>query len=309
MREDTLFHVTSLTKPVTCAGIMTLVDEGRLALDDPLEKYVPAFARQRLWNGKPPASPITIRHLMTHMSGLLDSISPECLRSGFTLAELLAAAASQPLGFDPGTRWFYNNLGIVVAGGVIEAVAGESYGSFIGERIFRPLGMSNSFFRLPRSARARLAVHYAEEDRGLVREPENLLPEDAGFVSPANALYSTAGDLARFLQMMLNQGELDGRRVLSKKSALSMTTSHTGAWEAGFVPGAGYGLGFSIVNHPTGVFRNYSRGSFGHGGNYQGHAWADPGKGLIVVVLFQHRCIDKPIGEELAELLGMAAAA
>jgi CubicO group peptidase (beta-lactamase class C family) len=306
IRPDTLFRVTSLTKSVTSAAFMTLVQEGRIRVEDEIQQFLPEFRGQRLWNGQLPARPITVRDVLTHCSGLVDSIPESFLTAAGSIAEVAAEAGRQALAFEPGSRWFYSNLGFITIGRLIETLSGGPYAEFVEHRLFRPLEMRDSFFRLPEKARSRVAVLYSEEGDALVREGEELGGVKLNFVSPGNGLYTTAGDILSFFQMILNGGEWNGRRVLEPEAVSRMRTVETGLWNAGFVPGAAYGLGLSIVREPLDVFRGHSLGTFGHGGFYQTHAWVDPAKELVSVFFAQHHCV-APISPELGELIELAA--
>jgi CubicO group peptidase (beta-lactamase class C family) len=228
-QPDTIFALTSATKPITCAGAMTLVDNGLLSLDDPIHRFIPAVRQQRLWNGSAPSSPILIRHIMTHCSGLIDAIPESFLATDYSLKELVAMGSVQPLAFDPGSRWAYANLGVNVLGRIIEIVSDRPFDEFIHRSILEPLGMKNSFYTLPRSREHRIAAAYASAAGVFVREE---LPFSSGhpFVAPSSSLFSTAQDLARFLQMLLGKGSFAGRRILSPHSAEAMVTSQTGSW-------------------------------------------------------------------------------
>jgi CubicO group peptidase (beta-lactamase class C family) len=280
---------------------MTLVDEGKLSLDDPLERFIPAFGAQRLWDGSTPSAPILIRHIMNHSSGLVDAIPDSFLATDYSLEELVIMGAAQPLAFPPGARWAYGNLGLNALGLIIEILSGSAFHQFIRRRVLEPLGMKDSFFVVPRARAHRIAAAYATVPGGFVREE---LPHTrpTRFVSPSNGLYSTAPDLARFLQMLLGKGAFAGRRILSPLSAETMVTSNTGDWNAGFIPGSGYGLGCSVITKATGMFQPYSAGTFGHGGYYQTHIWADPTANLVSIVLCQHRC-PQPVSDEVATFI------
>lgn len=305
---STIFHLTSLTKPVTAAAAMTLMDERRLSLEDPISKFLPAFDSQLLWNGQPLTEPIRIRHIMTHSSGLIDAIPEEFLSTDYSLAELIDMAAQQPLGFAPGERWAYANLGFDVLGRIIEIVSGQTFHDFVRARILGPLRMKDSFYGVERRKAERIAAYYAPHDGQLVREPTDPAQSRARFIPPSHGLHSTASDLARFFTMLLNQGRLGSRRVLSLESAQAMVTSQTGRWNAGFIPGSGYGLGCSVITGPEEIFRFHSPGTFGHGGCFQTHAWVDPERRILTVILCQQRCFELPVAREVAAFLTRSVA-
>lgn len=304
MRVDSMFQVASLTKPVTSAGIMILVDEGRVGLSDPVAKFLPEFQRPTA------ARPITVRDLLTHTSGMAGSVP-----QGFnqkrerTLAEVVQMAAQQPLLFEPGTRWSYSNTGMATLGRIIEVVSGQSYEQFIAARIFAPLGMQDSHYFPPAAKYGRIAAVYTDDKGTLIRADVDLHREGAKYPAPEGGLFSTAADLARFYQMMLNKGTLDGHRILSAAAVEVMTQNHTGELKAGFAPGMGYGLGWSVVRNVEGMFRLNSIGTFGHGGAYRTYGWVDPAKDMIGVILFQRTNGGGDMADEITAFMSMAAAA
>lgn len=312
MRTDTIFQIMSMTKPVTCAGIMILMEEGKLALTDPVEKHLPEFRYQMLLRDgdlQKPSRPITIRDLMTHTSGMPGGL-PKGLHDLYrtfdkTLAEAIEAFAREPLQFEPGTRWQYSNMGIATLGRIIEVISGDRYEEFIRKRIFEPLDMEDSFFFLPRDRNDRLANIYTYEDGRLVKADRPLYREGAKYPMPEGRMYSTAADLAAFYQMLLGGGV----RILSPASVRVMTTNHTGDLVAGFQPGAGFGLGWFVVREPVGTLRLQSIGAFGHGGAFRTYGWIDPAKDLIGVILMQRTNLGGDMAEEFSAFMQMAAAA
>jgi CubicO group peptidase (beta-lactamase class C family) len=300
MPKDALFRIASMTKPMTAAGILILVDEGKLDISDPVEKHLPEFKGQMLTireaKGKTalkkPARPITLRDLLTHTSGLPfypREMARIYVNRDRSLAESIQAVAKQPLDFEPGSKWSYCNSGIDTLGRVIEVVSGQSYETFLQKRIFEPLGMKDTTFYPTPEQRKRRAVLYGKKSGKLVAAPDNLLgqPDRPKHPIPAGGLYSTGADVARFYRMMLSGGELDGKRILSAGSVKAMTSVQTGELKAAFTPGMGFGLGFAVVRKPEGVTSMLSPGSFGHGGAFGTQSWADPRRDLFVVLLIQ----------------------
>lgn len=329
MRANTIFQIASMTKPITAVGVMILVEDGLLAITDPVQKYLPNFAsiqlevaakekegrdtENELSEIKKPSRPITIRDLMTHTSGMGGGY-PEDLKDLFnkrarTLAEAVDAFAQLPLEFEPGTRWGYSNMGIATLGRIIEIVSGKSYEAFISERIFQPLGMKDSHFLLPNSKYDRIAVIYQWDGRALKKANIDLYRADAKYPAPEAGLYSTAPDLFRFYQMTLNGGAFSGRRILSKASVDLMTRVHTGDLRAGFSPGMGFGLGWSVVRNVEGMFRLNSIGTYGHGGLYRTYGFVDPQKELVGIILFQRLSGDGDMADEISAFVAMASAA
>lgn len=322
MKEDTIFQIASMTKPITCVGVMILAEDGLLAITDPVEKYLPGFAKFQIREKKEgedleevrkPARPITIRDLMTHTSGMSGSY-PEGFSDLFakrdrTLAEAVEAFPSRYLDFEPGAKWAYSNMGIATLGRIIEIVSGKSYEQFLGDRIFKPLGMNDSHFSVPENKRNRIAAIYKFEDGKLTKSDVDLFRIGAKYPAPEAGLYSTAIDLFRFYQMMLNGGELEGKQILSKASVDLMTRVHTGELKAGFSPGIGFGLGWAVVRNVEGMFRLNSIGAFGHGGLWKTYGWVDPQKELVGVILMQRLSGDGDMADEFSAFMTMAAAA
>jgi len=314
MRTDTIFRIASLTKPITCAGVMILVDEGRVSLIDPVEKYLPEFKGLKLnpcgtraginCELVTPSRPVNILDLMTHTSGLPGS-APAGGTPPNTLAEMVANVSRAALLFEPGTEWNYSNIGIAALGRVIEVVAKEPYDRFLEERIFRPLGMEDSFFFIPPAKESRVAAVYTYEGDGLKRAPM----QQRKIPAPEGGLLSTASDLARFHQMMLNQGTLNGQRILSAAAVEAMTASQTGSMKAGFAPGVGHGLGFEVVRETPGTYRHSSIGSYVKGGAYRTYGWVDPAKDLVGIILMQRTNGGGDVADEFNSFMAMAAAA
>jgi CubicO group peptidase (beta-lactamase class C family) len=301
MPKDALFRIASMTKPVTAIGIMILVDEGKLRVEDPVEKYLPEFRGQLLVAErtkdavklKKPSRPIALRDLLTHTSGLPGDFPPSMAdlyaKRNHTLAEMVSAVSQRPLNFEPGSKWSYCNAGIDVLGRVIEVASGMSYEQFLQKRIFDPLGMTDTTFYPTQNALGRVAATYDRKDGEFVVAPNSLLgpPANAKYPIPAGGLYSTGADLAKLYRMMLNRGSLGKTQILSEKSVAEMTKIQTGDLKCAFTPGISFGLGWAVVNEPTGITAMMSPGSFGHGGAFGTQAWLDPKQDLFVILLIQ----------------------
>jgi CubicO group peptidase (beta-lactamase class C family) len=301
MAPDTMFRIASMTKPVTAIGIMLLADEGKLSVEDDLEKHLPEFRGQILaanFTGetvtvKRPSRKVKIRDLLTHTSGMM-GIFPEGLadiyaKRNHTLAEVVMALSQRPLTAEPGTRWEYCNPAMDTLGRVIEVVSGQPYETFLRKRLFEPLGMADTTFFPNENQRSRLAVIYQIQNDKLTpcQNPIVDIPRDARYPIPAGGLCSTGGDLAKLYQMMLNGGKHQGKTILSEKSVKEMTSIQTGDLAAGFVPGMGGGFGWFVIRQPTGVTEMLSPGTFGHGGAFGTQAWIDPRLDLFVILLIQ----------------------
>ena len=219
MRTDSIFQIMSMTKPLTGTGIMMLMEEGRLSLIDPVEKYLPEFKGQTM-QGRKPARLITIRDLMTHTSGMSGphgDMADLYQKMDRTLAEAVASFARHPLEFDPGTKWMYSNTGLATLGRIIEVVSGQPYEQFIADRLLKPLGMKDSFFFAPAAKQDRIAAVYVTKDSKLQKTDDSFsaaMPRSSArtrkYPAPEFGLYSTAADLAAFYQMMLNGGLIRG---------------------------------------------------------------------------------------------------
>ena len=296
MRKDTLFRIASLTKPITCAGIMILVDEGKLSLIDPVERYIPEYKSLKLnpcgtragynCEAVAPSRPINVEDLMTHTSGLPSSADTEG-KEPASLAELVSAGAKAHLLFEPGRAWNYSNIGIDILGRLIEVIAGQPFDTFLQQRIFGPLGMKDTAFLVPAEKQSRLASLYSYEEGKLKLVQADWGRKQARIPSPAGGLVSTAADLLRFNEMMRRGGDLDGQRILSSAAAHLMTISHTGDMKAGWAPGVGHGYGYEVVRDTEGMFRYNSIGTYVKGGAYRTYEWVDQQKDLTGVIMMQ----------------------
>jgi CubicO group peptidase (beta-lactamase class C family) len=307
MLKDTIFQIMSMTKPVTAIGIMMLAEEGKLALRDPVEQYLPEFKNLRVAaNVGPdnsrlsiPDHAITIRDLMTHTAGIQDPAPPSIhdyqQSMNVPLDEVVRQLARQPLLFQPATQWSYSSPGIEILGRIIEVVSGQKYEDFVADRILRPLGMKDSFFYPPADKVARIAMVYVHKDGKLVPAPGTILGGDPAkhrqgsvFSAPGWGMYSTAEDLLHLYRMMLNDGIYEGHRYLSPFSVHLMTEAHTtGIHPVGWMRGADYGLAWEVVTDPLGELAGHSKGTYGHGGAFGTQGWIDPRNNLISILLIQ----------------------
>jgi len=287
MPTDALFWIASQSKPITATCLMMLVDEGKLKLDDPVAKYLPEF--NNLWltaehdndhmTLKRPRHPITVREILSHTSGLSFSSAMETpTLDVLPLRDGVRSYALTPLQFEPGTKYQYSNAGINTAGRLIEVMSGMPYADFLNTHLFKPLGMKDTTFWPSKSQLARLAKSYkpnatkADLDETTVTQLRYPLDDRTRQPMPAGGLFSTAGDVARFCQMILNHGTFKGKRYLSEEAVKQMTSKQTGD----AVP-EGYGLGWSTGG-----------GNFGHGGAYATNMNIDSNRGLITIWMVQH---------------------
>ena len=290
MRADTIFDIRSVTKPVTAIGIMILMEEGKLALNDPVGKHLPEFSAA-VRKTERRTTPITIRHLLTHTAGLPFNRPPEIeeitIKRDRTLFEVAAFLAKQEPEFEPGTQFRYNSGGFAILGRIIEVVSGKPYEQFIKERVFAPLGMKDSFFFIPSEKQSRVASIYRFQN-GKLSEWEEIeaYSRDAKYPAPEFGMYSTASDLASLCQMMLDGGTFKGRRILSRLSVELMTQNHTLHIKSAMTQRPAYqGLGWGLTGDPMNDFPLTSPGSFGHNGAFGAIIWIDPDKELIRIFL------------------------
>ena len=280
MKPDTIFWIASMTKPLTGASIAMLEEQGKLSIDNPVSKYIPAFANIKTPNGK--LANLTIKHLMTHTSGLAEPDRPS--QKAKNLEELMTWFVNKPTQFEPGAEWRYSQSGINTLGRIIEIVSGRSYPDFVREKFLEPLGMKDSTFYPTPGQLKRLAKSYKRGPGGLEEANISLLTgvdlsSHDRVALPNCGLFSTAPDYARFLQMLLNGGTLDGKTYLKPETVKRMTSSLTGDLKAGFLPMRhGWGYATGVVLESQGVTETLSPGTFGHGGAYGTQAWADPVK-------------------------------
>lgn len=317
MSVSTIVRIASLTKPITCAGVMALVDDGRLSVLDPVEKFIPEFKGQKVnacvggsgfdCAAVTPKRPINVLDLMTHTSGLPGAFSPTREQPS-TLAERVAPGGRLTLLFEPGTAWNYSNVGYATLGRIIEVASKMPYDRFLAERIFEPLGMSDTSFFPSEDRKPRIAAVYTD-DNGSLKRAVAVERNASKIPAPEGGLFSTAADLLGFNQAVLNKGTLGGRRVLSAAAAEMMGTSMTGDIKAGFAPGAGHGLGYEVVRNALGTYRYNSVGSLVKGGAYRTYEFIDPAKDMIGVILLQRTNGGGDLADEINVFLAMAAAA
>ncbi len=314
MQQDTIFRIASQTKALVSVGVMILQEEGRLLISDPVGKYLPEFRESTVAVPKEGGGyevvkakrAITIRDLLTHTAGIgygRGVAQDRWEAAGITgwyfadreepISATVSRMAALPFDAQPGERWVYG-YATDILGVLIERVSGQTLEEFLRSRILEPLGMKDTHFYLPESKADRLAVVYSPTPSGgLERAPERggMFGQGAYVKGPRKSysggagLLSTAMDYARFLQMLLNGGELDGRRILSRKSVELMTVDHLG--NITFRPGEGFGLGFSVVKDLGVRGVTGSVGEFGWGGAYHSTYWVDPKEQLVVVYFTQ----------------------
>ena len=315
MTTDAIFRIASQTKALASTGVMLLQEEGRLLITDPVGNYLPAFKNTTVaepndeggYDVVPPRRPITIRDLLTHTAGISYGSGPaadkwqEAEITGWyfadrdeTVGDVMSRLAELPLDAHPGEAWIYG-YNTDILGAMIEEISGQTLGAFLKERLFDPLGMTDTHFFLPEGKLGRLATVYSSVGDGSSFErapdPGHMVGQGHYVNGPRKAfsagagVLSTATDYATFLQMMLNGGELNGTRVLSRKTVESMISDHMG--DIPFRDGQGFGLGFSITHDPAAGGLPGSVGEFAWAGAYHSVYWADPKEEMVVVYLTQ----------------------
>lgn len=316
MQVDSIFRIASQTKALVSLGAMILQEEGRLLLGDPVGKYIPEFmnttvaevqadGRYKIVKAK---RPITVRDLLTHTAGVGYGYGPAAelwAKAGIQgwyfadreepIADTVRRMAALPFEAQPGARWVYG-YSTDILGVVLERASGQALDVFLQSRVLEPLGMKDTHFYLPKEKAGRLAVVYSPRKQGgLERAPvSGTMDAQGAYVegprksfSGGAGLVSTAADYLRFLQMMLNGGELDGKRIVSRKTVELMTVDHLITHEID--PGAGFGLGFAVIKDVGAKGVPGSAGEYGWGGAYHSTYWVDPTEELIVVYLTQLR--------------------
>jgi len=322
MRVDAVFRIYSLTKPVIAAAVLTLAEAGKLRLDDPVSKFIPGFAATQVFAGgsaaepvlRRPTTPISIEHLLTHTSGLgygslpgyaafgpsraVDSLYARAslLNPARTVREFADSIARLPLEFSPGEAWNYS-MAFDVLGAVIEAASGQTLDAYLNEAIFTPLGMRETGFHAVPSMEGRIPVAYTRGPNGALRAPAQLLAAgllpSGRLLSGGGGLLSTAGDYLRFAQMLLNGGELDGRRVLARESVANMMRNHLSPALTPIVSplvghaGYGFGLGGAVLVDSVRSGLPGSAGIYRWWGIAGTFFWIDPKADLIGMVWTQ----------------------
>ncbi len=310
MQRDTICRVYSMSKIITCAATLTLLEDGKLNLDDPVAKYLPQMKDMKVWTGgtqdEPKTEalkrPITIKHLLTHTSGLIydfqgnDELTRLWRRadlwSGPGLNSFVRKLSALPLKHQPGDAYTYG-VNQDVQGALIERVTGQRFGAFLEARIFGPLGMKDTGFDVPTNKMNRLAKTYKVVDGKFVEdEPiiETWPQEGRGIEAGGSGIFSTAGDFARFAQMLCNGGTLDGKRILGRKTIELMTANHmvTLPNNQAAVRQKGFGLGVEVTTDLGQLSMPSSIGQFGWYGAATTYCQIDPKEKIVAIALAQH---------------------
>ena len=320
MSTETIFRIYSMTKPLTSVATMMLYEEGRFQLDDPITRFLPCFRNQRVWTGGsrgkldtvPAKRDITFRDLLSHTSGLtygfLESTSVDALYrekgvdmqlAKIGLGPMVELAASLPLLSQPGEEWNYS-IATDVLGYLIEVIAGQPFETFLRERVLKPLGLVDTDFVVAEANRPRFAAMYGPKEGGGIKLLDD--PTKSRYLAPrvlysgGGGLTSTVSDYWRFCRFMLNKGELDGVRLLGRKTVELMTTNHLRGdmadmgqprFSESTYEGVGFGLGFSVMLDPAKAQILGTPGEYAWGGAASMAFWVDPAEDMAVILMTQ----------------------
>ena len=336
---DSVWRIYSMTKPITSVGLMMLYEQGRFQLNDPVAKFIPSWSNlgvyvsgnHPLFVTTQPARPMTIRDLFSHTSGLTYGFMERSnvdaayrklavadrTRAGYTVADMIATLAELPLEFSPGTRWNYS-VATDVLGHLIEVISGQRLDAYLAEHVFGPLGMRDTSFTIRDEQVPRFAANYERQADGrlkMIDDPTRSLYAQQSFFSGGGGLVSTALDYYRFTAMLLNGGELDGMRLLGRKTVELMTANHLpndgevaqlalpGSFTDIPYAGLGFGLGFSVMQSAARAHIPGTPGTYAWGGAASTAFWVDPTEELIVVFMTQLMpSATYPLGRELRVL-------
>jgi CubicO group peptidase (beta-lactamase class C family) len=320
---DSVFRIYSMTKPIASVGLMMLWEQGRFQLDDPVHKLIPSWRDQRVfvggnhpaWKTTPVERAMTVRDLLSHTSGLTYGFMErtnvdaayrklgvtDWTRPGYTVRDMIDELATLPLEFSPGTRWNYS-VATDVVGHLIELISGQRLDAYLREHVLQPLGMADTSFVVADEQSKRFATNYQrqpDDSLKVIDDPSKSIYRERTFFSGGGGLISTAHDYFRFASMMLNKGELDGIRLLGRKTVELMTMNHLpggqdltelalpGMFTETAYAGVGFGLGFSVMQSPARAQIAGTPGEFAWGGAAGTAFWIDPDEQLIVVFMTQ----------------------
>jgi CubicO group peptidase (beta-lactamase class C family) len=316
MAKDAIFRIMSMTKPVVGVSILMILEEGKIRLSDPVSKFIPELKdiKVAVPLPSPPASPfapapktqqdprfytmpadreITIRDLLTHTSGIVSgpiSMSQNAkvsFKQGEKLADYIPRLGAVPLEFQPGTKWAYSaQAGIDTLARIVEIVSGETFDQFLRRRLFEPLEMKDTCFYPAEALKPRIATLYRGTPKGLQKQ-DNPAFMNGTYLSGGGGLFSTAPDYLRFGQMLANGGELEGRRVLGRRTVELMASLHIADTLPGRTPGEGYGLTVRVISNSGAAATTLSVGSFGWSGAFGTHFWVDPKEKIVAVLMTQ----------------------
>ncbi|HXI27304.1 MAG TPA: serine hydrolase domain-containing protein [Vicinamibacterales bacterium] len=312
VQKDTIFRIYSMTKPVTGVAMMMLYEEGKWRLDDPVSRYIPEFAKLKVYTGKnedgsakleDAKRSLTMRELMTHTGGLgyvLNANNPvdkmiidgNVLNSRASLQDMITGLAKIPLLAQPGTRWSYS-IGVDVQGYLVEKFSGQTFADFLRTRVFEPLGMKDTAFYVPKDKLARFAQVHTGAGASLAVDENRPNPVEVPVgASGGGGLFSTAGDYARFCDMLLQGGQFNGVRLLAPRTVEMMRTNHVNPDPLKTMPpGTGWGMDFQIVTDAAAAGDSVSNGTFSWFGIAGTWFWIDPVEDLAFVGMVQHQSL------------------
>jgi CubicO group peptidase (beta-lactamase class C family) len=322
MPKDAVFRLASMSKPITATAVMMMIEEGKVRLNDPVSRFIPEFAGAKLalprpgrGGGAAPGGPgagggrgapapidvvtaardITVRDLLTHTSGLMsggpgNGQAPQRTPTD-TLATYIPKLGAVPLDFQPGTMWRYSGLaGFDVLSRIVEVASGQPFDQFLKQRLFDPLGMKDTGFTLPSDA-SRMVPLYSRSEKGFERQANQAGLTSAVYFSGAGGMVSTAEDYLQFAQMLVNGGELNGRRYLGPRTIDLMASNHTGDFVNGQfgrpARGMGFGLGVQVVEDPVAADLRQSKGTFGWAGAYGTNQNMDRHEKMVTIIMMQ----------------------
>ncbi|MCZ6874299.1 MAG: serine hydrolase [bacterium] len=323
MQRDTIFRIYSMSKPITTVGLMMLYEQGLLQLDDPVHRFIPSWKNLQVYrtgnhpdfDTVTPERPMTVSDLMSHTSGLTYGFTERSnvdaayrklgvadrSKPGYTLQDMVDALAQLPLEFSPGTRWNYS-VSTDVLGYLVQVISGQRFDQYLHDHILQPLGMDDTGFTIAEAQLPRFAcnyLHQSDDRLQLIDSPEESEYRKQSLFSGGGGLISTAEDYFRFTQMLLNGGELDGVRLLGRKTIQLMTMNHLPggqdltqlALPSGFsetaYAGVGFGLGFSVMLDPARTQILGSVGEYAWGGAASTAFWVDPVEQMLVIFMTQ----------------------
>ena len=327
LTEDTLFRIYSMSKPITAVALMMLYEEGAFQLSDPVSKFLPQFRDMQVWKQdhyEEAQSQITMHQLLTHTAGLTygypgaspvdDRYQEADLLGAKDLDEFIDRLAEIPLLFEPGERWHYG-VSYDVLGAVAEKITGQAYGDFLEKRIFGPLGMDDTYFKVPTEELGRFPTNHrwSMEEQKLVaidhQEPLNRSFTTDAFAAGGHGLVSTIGDYMKFCEMLRNGGSFNGSRILSPKTMQYMMRNHLSATsnaassrdmhQQGVLRGTSFGIGFGIVVDPAQAEVISSPGTYFWGGHAGTIFWIDPEEDLVAIAMMQLMASPWPFRNEM----------
>jgi CubicO group peptidase (beta-lactamase class C family) len=317
MPKDALFWIASMSKPITGVAILMLMEEGKIRLNDPVSKFIPEFRGMKVAvieerpagrgaaAGTTPAPPqfytvpairdITIQDLLSHVSGLVSGgpasaaeAAKIARKPGETLADYIPRLGATPLDFQPGSRWSYSpGAGFETLGRIVEIVSGQPFDRFLKQRIFDPLGMKDISFHPSPDRLPRVTAMYHRADNTLTKVDTSARLSNTTYFSGAGGLMTDAEDYLQFGQMLLNGGQLNGKRLLSPKTVELMSSVFAPDTLPGRPKGRGFGLSVQVISDPIAANTRISTGSYGWDGAFGTHFWVDPKEKLVGILMIQ----------------------